>query len=43
MDNNQVEVAALKKATELAPSEIVALDDLELCLVGGGVGEITTY
>ena len=42
MDNNQVEVAALKEA-QASNSDIVVLADVELLLVGGGVGEITPY
>jgi len=43
MDNNQVEVAALKKAIDEVSGEVVVLDDLQLALIGGGVGEITTH
>jgi len=43
MDNNQIEVAALKNAVDEASGEVVVLDDLQLAVVGGGVGEITTH
>jgi len=42
MDNNQVEVTALKEVHPTTP-EIVVLADTQLLFVGGGVGEITTH
>ena len=42
MDNNQIEIAALKSIEQFS-SEIVVLDELQLTAVGGGVGEITPY
>ena len=41
MDNNQVELTALLKTVEGIEQEVRILDDLQLALIGGGVGEAT--
>ena len=43
MDNNQFEIAALKDVEPAATLDLIELPDVQLALVGGGVGEITTY
>ncbi len=42
MENNQVEMTALNNVLlKVSDIEIRELDDLQLALIGGGVGEVT--
>ena len=40
MEITKIEVAAVQKAVQVSEEEMCALTDLQLALVGGGIGDV---